>query len=135
MLIDKEDCKLEYQTTGVPKCTLCNLQHWRCKEPKYTNCYNLNKCNEIQCNYCKQNNKVCTCSLPTEQAAYNEINKDILYICRQYEVTGSGKLYAQMYMQFNIRQILKSIKTIFNDDSIYLPTFLARNLEQNRENI
>ena len=77
----------------MSKCALCNQNYWYCKQKDCTNCCNLNKCNQIECNYCKQNDKDCIHSLPTEQAAYNKINKDVSYICRQYEVTSSGKLH------------------------------------------
>ncbi|KAF0519666.1 hypothetical protein F8M41_016520 [Gigaspora margarita] len=128
----KEEREKEFCLTGVPMFTLCNQNHCCCKDNNCQNCCNLNKCNQIKCNYCNQNDKDCICSLSTEQAVYNEINKDVSYICRQYEVTGSGKLHAQMYIQFYTKQTIKSAKILFNDCSKSIPIFLASNLDQNR---
>ncbi|CAG8633455.1 2005_t:CDS:1, partial [Scutellospora calospora] len=82
---DKSDHKDYYKKFGVPLYELCNACHWRCKNKKYTNCCNLNKYNDIICEYCKNNNIICERSLSKSQVVFDKIKDKISFISWQYE--------------------------------------------------
>ncbi|CAG8790452.1 16491_t:CDS:1, partial [Cetraspora pellucida] len=80
---DKELREKQSKQSGVPLCELCNACHWRCKNKKCTNCCNLNKCNDVICDYCKEINKIelCKRSLPVTEIDYEQIKDKVSYIC------------------------------------------------------
>jgi len=129
---DKIEREKEFKNSGVPKCSLCDLQHWRCKNKKCTNCCELNKCNKITCDYCTSKNIKCERSLPNDQSSYDIIKSKVSYICGQFEATDNGTLHAQMFLQFKERQTKKTAKEILNDSSISFPDYLKGNSEQNK---
>ena len=54
---EKEKREEEYKKTKkIPTCSLCRIDHWRCKEDNCENCYKLHKCNNIICSYCVKKN-------------------------------------------------------------------------------
>src|SRR6185436_1494662 len=130
---DKERREKQYKESGVPLCSLCNLEHWHCNTPDCTNCCNLNKCNDPECINCKNEGIKCVCALPTDQESFEKLN-EVSYICGQLESTESGKLHAQMFMQFakNTRQTIASAKKILNDDSILFVDYLNGTSDENR---
>ncbi|RIB10267.1 hypothetical protein C2G38_2043647 [Gigaspora rosea] len=134
---DKEQREEQFKQSGTPECELCQLPHWCCSDKKCTNCCMLNKCNDIVSDYCKANNLECKRALPTTQEAYNKIKNKVSYIVGKYEPTESGKLHAQIYMQFhkNKRQTIKTAKEIFNDESLIFQKKLGGTSEQNRNYI
>jgi hypothetical protein len=131
---EKQKREEEYKKTKtVPKCNLCNQNHWRCLHIKCEQCCKLNKCNEIGCINCIEGGIECKRTFPRSKEEFEDLYKDLTYFSGKFERSETGRLHAQIYFQLKNRVSLKKIKEIFDDDSMSLPNYLVKDSDYNRD--
>ena len=100
----------------APTCNFCNQSHWRCQNTLCEICCELNKCNDINCSKCLENNINCKHSFPSSQQEFNLIKDKVRYLVYQFEKSKSKRLHIQFYERVTIKQV----KKIFNDNSMWI---------------
>ena len=130
---EKQKREEEYKKTkNVPQCNLCNGNHWRCLSIKCTMCCKLNRCNDIVCINCVENNIECKRTFPRSNEEFENLYNNLSYFSGKFERSETGRLHAQIFFQIKNRVTLKKIKEIFDDNSISLPNYLAMDSDHNR---
>ncbi|CAG8834676.1 35440_t:CDS:1, partial [Gigaspora margarita] len=125
---DKEECEKKFRKIGTPVCFLCDKKHWRCKDNKYINCCNLNKCNDIECSYCKEYRIKCEQPFPRTQEDFENFKTKITHINWQIEASNDERLHSQVYVQLKIRIMMKAIKELFDDHSMFIEAIKTTSL-------
>jgi len=124
----------EYKKTKmIPLCKLCDKNHWRCNSSKCDQCCKLNRCNEVNCLNCIENNLVCKRTFPRSDEEFKNLYKDLSYFCGKFEMSETGRLHAQLYFQTKNRNTIKKIKEIFEDQSMSLPNYLVKDSGYNKD--
>jgi len=117
---NKNLTKKDYKQKWQEICSLCEYQHLRCDNDQCNQCCEKSKCNEIECNYCKENNFECKRSFPITQEDFDKL-KDLKYSICQFENGGKmNRLHLQGYGQFKNQIRRNNIKKIFNNKSLHI---------------
>ncbi|CAG8698811.1 8576_t:CDS:1, partial [Scutellospora calospora] len=101
-----------------PKCDLCNLKHFRCKETTCNMCCNLNKCNSYPCKNCEDKKIDCEYSIIRNKEEFETFEElGMTAYIGQIENTKDGKPHVHGYCQFKKAVNTGKVKKMFGDNS------------------